>query len=112
MTAQTEAQFQQAVIEYAHLHGWIVAHFRAARTQQGWRTPVAADGKGFPDLVLVGHGRVMFAELKSERGWLTVDQAIWVSELEDNGAEVHVWRPSDWPAIEQALGRRTAREAG
>lgn len=100
---ETEVQFQQAVIEAAQLHGWTVAHFRPARTQQGWRTPVQADGKGFPDLVLVATGRVVFAELKSDRGRLTDDQKIWWERLRTAGAEVYVWRPRDWPHIEKTL---------
>lgn len=47
----SEAELQSAVIELARTLGYRVAHFRAARTAQGWRTPVEADGAGFPDLV-------------------------------------------------------------
>lgn len=103
MTARaTEAQFQQAVIEAAQLHGWAVAHFRPARTQHGWRTPVAADGRGFPDLVLT-RDRVVFAELKAARGLLTDHQRTWIARLTTAGAEVYVWRPADWPHIEKTL---------
>lgn len=59
----TEAMFQIEIIELARILGWRVAHFRPAQTRHGWRTPVAADGKGFPDLVLVRE-RVIYAELK------------------------------------------------
>jgi hypothetical protein len=48
-------------------YGWRAAHFRPARTAKGWRTPVAADGAGFPDLVLVRRTRIVAAELKSGR---------------------------------------------
>ena len=59
----TEADLQQAVIECARTLGWMVAHFRPALRQSGrWSTPVQADGKGFPDLVLARAGRVIFAE--------------------------------------------------
>ena len=76
--APTEAQFQEAVVELAHLYGWRVAHFRAARTAHGgWRTPVAADGAGFVDLILV-RDRVLFVELKAEKGRLTVPQQEWL----------------------------------
>lgn len=44
----TEIQWQAQVIELAHILGWTVAHFRPALTKHGWRTPVQADGAGFP----------------------------------------------------------------
>jgi hypothetical protein len=47
----SERDFQAAVLEAARVFGWHVAHFRPARTAHGWRTPVAADGAGFPDIV-------------------------------------------------------------
>jgi hypothetical protein len=57
-----------AVIDLPHLLGWRAAHFRPARTATGWRTPVAADGAGFPDLVPAKSGLpVIFAETKRER---------------------------------------------
>ena len=95
----TEADLQQAVIDLARTFAWRVAHFRPARTQHGWRTPVAADGAGWPDLTLVGNGRVMFVELKSDVGKLTEDQEAWRDALVAAGAEWRCWRPTDWPAI-------------
>jgi hypothetical protein len=46
----TEREFQRQVIDLARLLGWRCAHFRPGRTARGWRTPVQADGAGFPDL--------------------------------------------------------------
>lgn len=99
----TEADFQQQVIDLAQLLGYRVAHFRAARTEQGWRTPVAADGKGFPDLVLAGRGRVIFAELKSDRGQLTDEQKIWLDDLSHTPAETYCWWPADFDEIQEVL---------
>lgn len=63
---------------------------------------------GFPDLVLVhpGHHRVIFAELKSEKGKLTAEQAGWIADLRDCGLEVYVWRPVDLPQVDYVLARR------
>lgn len=107
----TEAELQTGVIELARLLGYRVAHFRPAKTEQGWRTPVQADGKGFPDLVLVGRGRVLFVELKSDKGIKSPDQEAWQSSLDDAGALVFTWRPSMWSsgAIEQVLRGRDER---
>jgi hypothetical protein len=101
---ETEEGWQEVVIDLARLMGWRVAHFRPARTAQGWRTPVAADGAGFPDLVLVRE-RVIFVELKAQDGKVSPDQLVWLGALEIAGAEVHVWRPSDWEEVQRALSR-------
>jgi hypothetical protein len=79
----TERDLQDAVIQCARLLGWRVAHFRPALTAHGWRTPVEADGAGFPDLVLVRDGWVVFAELKSARGARPIEQADWLEALRE-----------------------------
>lgn len=106
----SEAEFTSQVIQYARLHGWLVAHFRPAMTgrtnaagKKIWVTPVQGDGKGFPDLVLVS-SRVIYAELKVGANSLSADQITWEYRLKIAGAEHHVWRPEDWPEIEKALG--------
>lgn len=104
----SERELQDTVIEMAQRLGWLVAHFRPAKTEKGWRTPVEADGKGFPDLVLVrvdpNGGRVIFAELKREGEKPNADQRMWLGTLKGcRGVETFVWRPSDLDAIEEAL---------
>jgi hypothetical protein len=98
----SEAQFQDAVCAYARLTGWRWCHFRAARTAYGWRTPVSGD-TGLPDLILCRDDRLVFVELKADRGRLRPDQRAWLAALEQTSAEVYCWRPRDWPAIEAAL---------
>lgn len=106
----TERQLQDAVIECARLLGWKVAHFRPAKTEKGWRTPVEADGKGFPDLVMVHQsGHLIFAELKSDKGVMSAEQVDWMRALAEAAISDRVrffcWRPSHWIAgdIEKAL---------
>lgn len=90
----TGAAFEHQVIDLARILGWRTAHFRAARTAAGWATPVAGDGKGFPDLVLV-RDRVVFAELKTgARPRLGPDQVAWRDALAHAGAEWHLWAPA------------------
>ena len=113
----TEAQFQRSVIELAQLNGWKVAHFRPAQNSKGnWRTPVAADGKGFPDLVLV-KDRVIFAELKTDKGRIRPEQRAWLDAIHTATTgdpppcdrtiiETRVWRPRDWPDILATLNTR------
>jgi hypothetical protein len=92
-----EDQFQSVVIEAARTLGWIVAHFRPALTKHGYRTPVSADGKGFPDLELVGRGRILHRELKRRHGPVRPEQEQWGVWINQNGGDWAVWRPQDWP---------------
>jgi hypothetical protein len=107
LATMTEAELLDFVVEMAHLFGYRVAHFRPAMTKHGWRTPVSADGAGWPDLTIVGRGRVIFAELKAERGRTSDEQKDWLAWLFDAGATATVWRPSDWldGTIESVLRR-------
>lgn len=109
----SEAQLQSAVLDLAQLLGWKCAHFRPAQTQTGrWVTPVAADGVGFPDLVMVRGGTIVFAELKSARGRVSLSQEMWLSELahcSQSTVITCVWRPADWLSGEvEAVLRGTA----
>lgn len=120
MNVMTERDLTRLVIDTAETFGWLVAHFRPARTRDGWRTPVEGNGgAGFPDLVLVRAqagrpARVLFVELKSEGGRLTSQQRVWrdaLSAVADGcrtcgcvAAPEHVvWRPADWPLIIDTL---------
>lgn len=107
---ESEAGFQKAVIDLARLNGWMVAHFRTAMNRDGtWVTPVAADGKGFPDLVLVHPIRgVLFRELKTDRGQVSKEQALWINYLGVARANVTVWRPRDWDTIVATLTVKVA----
>jgi hypothetical protein len=100
-----ERAFQDQVIDLARMFGWIVAHFRPALTTRGWRTPVQADGVGFPDLVLVhdGQKRTVYAEIKAEGGHLTPEQYFWLIALEVAGNETYVWKPSDFDEVAETL---------
>lgn len=106
----TEAELQAQVLELARTFGWRAAHFRPALTRHGWRTAVTADGAGFVDLVLVGHGRVIFVELKSSTGKLTPEQELWRDALLTAGADWQLWSPRDISHIASTLSNRRATE--
>lgn len=89
-----EKDWQRDIIRLAQTLGWKVAHFRPAKTSKGWRTAVAADGAGFPDLILV-RDRVVAVELKNEKGRVTPEQREWMAALDVAGVETYVWRPDD-----------------
>jgi hypothetical protein len=113
----TERRFQRQVTDYARLMGWRVREDRATNQRRdcAWcRRPlccaacsrpvsVLRNDAGMLDLILIRRPRIVWAELKSERGKLTVEQAACVAELRACGQEVFVWRPRDWEAIERCL---------
>ena len=102
----TEGALLDAIVDMAKLLGWHCSHFRAARTSDGWRTPVQGH-TGFPDLVLLRPPRLVFAELKTAKGKVHFDQATWLNGFRACGPsiETYEWRPVDWEAgrIEDAL---------
>lgn len=84
-----ERDYQNTILGAAKATGWRTAHFRASRTKYGWRTAVAGDGAGFPDLVLVhsGVGLVWFVEIKrDDNRTLSVEQIAWREDLIRAGA--------------------------
>ena len=98
-----EKDFTNYVIEFAHLHGWHVAHFPPIHTASGhWLTAVKADGKGWPDLVLVRGDRLIIAELKTE-SQLSDEQIVWLSKFMGAGVTTYVWMPEDLDAIHKLL---------
>lgn len=90
---ETEAQFMAQVVRLAKLFGWRCYHTRRSKGSEA----------GFPDLVLVRRPRVLFVELKAERGSMTPQQHEWLQALGECGLEVYVWKPSSWPNIEKML---------
>lgn len=113
----SEKQWQGLVIQAAVRGGWEAYHTHDSRRSQA----------GFPDLVLVKEGRVIFAELKTETGKLSPAQERWLKKLstvenvcqrllkrlcelmgvaatkKSYPVQVYVWRPSDWPLITDVL---------
>ena len=89
----SEADFQAQVLQLAKLMRWRCYHTHDSRRSEA----------GFPDLTLVRGGRLIFAELKAEKGKVTGSQQAWLTDLKDTGAEVYLWRPSDWVDIERIL---------
>ena len=54
---------------------------------------VAGVPKGFPDKIIVGHGRSLFVEFKSDVGRARPAQEIWMKDLLDAGVEVFLSAP-------------------
>ena len=94
LNAVRECDFQAQVQDLARLCGWRTYH-----TYDSRRSP-----EGYPDLCMVRSPRLVYAELKSERGKLTPAQLEWLAELREiAGVETYVFRPSDWDEIVELL---------
>jgi hypothetical protein len=88
-----ETSFQASVIDLARLLGWTVFYVTDSR----------GSPPGWPDLTLCRGGVLIFRELKSENGRLSIEQQEWADQLLAAGVDWQVWRPADWPQIEATL---------
>ena len=89
----TEREWQAQVVEAATLTRWRHYHaYDSRRSDPGW-----------PDLVLVRDTELLFVELKTELGRVSPDQRAWLDALAAAGAEVHVWRPTDFTLVWERL---------
>ena len=80
--------------DVANAGSWLVYHTYDSRRSQA----------GFPDLVMVKNGRVIFAELKTQKGRIRKEQERWLDALALNSnIEVYLWRPSDSDQIIETL---------
>lgn len=100
--AESEDAFQTAFVNLAVFTGWRCYHPPDNRPSRNTGR-VQAVAPGFPDWTLVRAPRLVFAELKAEKGRVRPEQIEWLDELRATGAEAYLWRPSDWKTIERLL---------
>lgn len=106
-----ESDFCTDVVNLAKLHGFMVHHDLPARTNRGgWHTALQGDA-GFPDILALGYGRLIVAELKVGYNQPTEMQSAWLwrfGQLSEDKwhMEAHVWKPSDWDEIEKCFKRK------
>jgi hypothetical protein len=89
----TEKALQEAIVKFARQRGWRVYHTYDSRRS----------APGFPDLVLVRRRKLIFAELKSEKGKITDEQERWRSALNEAEQTYFVWRPNDLERVFEIL---------
>lgn len=82
----SEIDLQTHILLLARHLGFLAYHTHDSRRSE----------KGFPDLVLVKEGRLIFAELKRQKGTYGPGQEDWLKALDSTCAEVYTWRPLDW----------------
>ena len=96
--AWAEAEFQNWVLERAGEYGGMRQHTKLARYVPKGRKKQPLIDRGFPDLVLAKEGKVIFAELKTEKGAVRKEQKQWLELL--GGV---LWRPRDMDQIIKVL---------
>lgn len=89
----SEKSWQRTVTDTADAFGWWWYHpYESRRSEEGW-----------PDLTFLRPPEFFVAELKTEKGRLSKAQTRVIDMLVASGVEVHVWRPSDFLAVETRL---------
>lgn len=95
----TETPWQTIVVDLAVWRGWSLSYHTgdSRRSDLGW-----------PDLVLAHPGRsaVLFAELKTADGRVSAEQWAWLQALHAGGLSAALWRPVDWPEVQEVLAGR------
>jgi len=91
----SEADLQSAIVEAMGYMGWRTYHTHDSRRSN----------PGFPDIVAVKGSRVMFVELKKEKGVIKPKQIEWLDALADAHSEVYLVRPSSQDAFMRTVAR-------
>ncbi len=80
-----ERELLEAIYEIACSRGLLAYHTHDSRRSQ----------PGFPDLVIVGPGGVLWRELKTQHASITNEQRLWGNLLREAGQDWEIWRPAD-----------------
>lgn len=92
--ALTEKQFEAQIKEIAKLFDWRYYH-----TWRSIHSPA-----GYPDVCMVRLSKIIYAELKSEKGKVSQKQQEWLDDLLATGkVEVYLWKPSQFEEIVEIL---------
>lgn len=96
MTRRPETVIRIAICKFLKQLGWAVWDMEQNRPTR--------QTAGFSDLVALGHGRVLFVEVKTAKGILSPAQTVFGAEVAANGGTFLVWRSVkdawDWLARE------------
>ncbi|CAN5668110.1 hypothetical protein BH24ACT5_BH24ACT5_30640 [soil metagenome] len=103
----SETECERTIVEAARMLGYLVHGSRPATSQKGWRTPLKGD-RGFPDLVICGHGHCFMVELKRKPNRIEPAQQAWFDVLTAAGIDVRVvWVPEQQQQFIDTLAEHT-----
>ena len=91
----SEKAWQAQILQLARMHGWHSYHTYDSRRSVA----------GYPDLTLVRGFRLIFAEIKTQKGRVQPAQQEGLDRLGFAGCETYVWRPSDLSVVVECLSR-------
>ena len=107
---QSEADFQEIVLDLADVTGWSYWHFPKAayKAAAGAWSRDRQINKGWPDLVLMRLGkkpRLVFLELKGSKTPVTPEQVAVNEGLRLCGQEAYILSLKDWDELVKVLQR-------
>lgn len=88
---RNEEQYREGIEAYAESLGYLVQHVEISQ----------GSNKGFPDLVIAGHGHVWWIETKGIRGRIDPAQQLWIDVLQSCGQDARFASSTDPAAIDQ-----------
>lgn len=106
----SERAYQRNITDAAEQFGWHWLHVRKSIGRRdgeaAWQT--TTNISGWLDLLLwhERQHRVAAAEVKSETGTVTPEQAAVIVSLAAAGLETYVWYPHDWDNVIKILQRK------
>lgn len=108
----SEANFEDWVVRMAERYGFCGFHVRhsaaSVRGVHTGRQHKHIDAYGWPDWIFYREGGpILYRELKSDIGIVTLQQKLTHQRLSLAGANVAVWRPSDEQLILKTFRRGT-----
>jgi len=88
--SKLESLIQKEIIEYLKANNWLVYK----NVSQGQRIQghgrVMSTCKGIPDLSIIKDGRLIYIEVKTEKGKLSEHQEKWIANAEKYGVKTIV----------------------
>lgn len=109
----SEEAFQKCIVTQAQSYGWIVFlspdKYKKVAIATGTFHRARTGDKGFPDLVLLHEqtGKILYREVKTNKGTLEPDQKRWRDALLRGGHDWGLWRPRNYPDIKAELTQFT-----
>lgn len=92
--AQSERRYQDQIVQLAEANGWHVWHDNDSRRNDA----------GLPDLLLIRGAVLLFLEVKTEKGKVSLAQEAFIERLKQvKYVEADVARPRHWEQIAAVL---------